>query len=110
MAGSDLVVDAKDLLWIPGGDYQVGSKYTHPRWRAVLKSSIAFAHFFEAINALPLGFLRRWKVGLPEEENWRNVVPVSHEHGNCELPEGGFIVDDQLPYLLGMHAGVKRPS
>ena len=30
---------------------------------------------------------RRWKVVLPEEEHWRNVVPVSHEHGNCEFPE-----------------------
>ena len=30
---------------------------------------------------------RGWKVGLPEEEHWRNVVPVSHEHGNCEFPD-----------------------
>ena len=30
---------------------------------------------------------RRWKVVLPEEEHWRNVVPVSHEYGNCEFPD-----------------------
>ena len=48
--------------------------------------------------------------GLPVEEHWSNEVPVCHEHSNCELSEGGFLVDDQLPYLLGMHAGVKGPS
>ena len=45
--------------------------------------------------------------GLPVEEHWSNKVPVCHEHCNCELPERGLLVDNQLPDLLGVHARVE---
>ena len=48
--------------------------------------------------------------GLPVEEHWSNEIPVCHEHGNCQLPKSGLLVDNQLPYLLGMYAGVKGPG
>ena len=45
--------------------------------------------------------------GLPVEEHWSNKVPVCHEHRNCELPERGLLVDNELPDLLGVHARVE---
>ena len=54
MASADLVLHSKHLLWKPGGGPLLHPKPTHPLWRHILKSSIAFAHFLEAINALPL--------------------------------------------------------
>ena len=123
VASSNLVVNPKHLLWKPGGGPLVQSKPTHPRWRHILKSSMAFAHFLDAINALPLksfaitsniewntcrrilvqwspsvSWAQRWWAPSEKTSHWQPAPGSSRHERRCQGPELNKVRSPLVPF------------